>query len=144
MQKWYIAIIICLLIFLSACGNHLNPDWYPNGVGKDTVYVVGSGKFSLGKTINGIVLSMFKDDGSTGVLLAFVQHYQKDDDKFYIDSKEGICVVDCQTNSAKIFISVDKQYYANLVGVDNAVTYLTSYDDFTDEEKAHFEAMKND
>lgn len=129
-------------MLLASCGNKLNSEWYPNGVGKDTVCTVGNGKFSLGKTSVGIDLSMYKDDGTCGVLLAFVEDYIKKGHKLYVYSKEGFCVVDYEQNTAKIFITVEKQYFSNVVGKDDAVNYLLSYSDFLEEERDMFDKLQ--
>lgn len=46
MKKIFILSLL-LIAITSAGGNRLNPEWYPNGAGKDIVYTVGNGKFSL-------------------------------------------------------------------------------------------------
>ena len=66
-----------MITILCACSSTLNPNWYPHGAGKDTVYTFGDGKFSLGKTSDGTDLSMYTDNGSRGVILAFVKEYKK-------------------------------------------------------------------
>lgn len=141
-MKKKVTLIICMLFILCSCGNKLNPEWYPYGAGKDIVYTFGDGKFFLGKTIDGIDLSMFKDDGSNGVILAFVNEYKKKKDKLYIYSDEGYCVIDEKNNIAKVFIIVEKQHFLNLAGEDNAILYLSSYEDFSEEEKNIFKSMK--
>ena len=141
MNKKFI-LIICIILFTSSCGNKLNPEWYPNGLGKDTVYVVGNGKFCLGKTSVGIDLSMHNGNGQTGVVLAYVNKYKKKKDKLYVYADEGYCIVDEVENVAKVLITVQEQYFSNLVGEDESITYLSSYDEFTEEEKTVFEALR--
>ena len=136
-------ILLIAILYLTACGTKLNKTWYPLGPGKDTVCIVGNGKFNLGKTTAGIDLMMFTNEYDTdyGVLLAFVNSYKKKDDKLYVYSDEGYCVVDIKSNTAKILITVEKQYFFNLVGENEAVTYLSSYDDFSAEDKKVFEKL---
>ena len=138
-----LTIFFAATLFLTACGSKLNPTWYPLGPGKDTVYIVGDGKFSLGKTTTGIHLSMHTSEYDTNddILLAFVNKYKKKNDKFYVYSDEGYCVIDIKKNTANLLITVEKQYYSNLVGENEAVTYLLSYDDFSNEDKKVFAKM---
>ena len=138
-----LTIFFVATLFLTSCGSKLNPTWYPLGPGKDTVYIVGDGKFSLGKTTAGTHLSMHTSEYDTNddVLLAFVNKYKKKNDKFYVYSDEGYCVVDIKKNTANLLITVEKQYYSNLVGENEAVTYLLSYDDFSSEDKKVFDKM---
>ena len=75
------------------------------------------------------------------VLLAFVNSYKKKNDKLYVYADEGYCVVDIKSNTAKVLITVEKQYFSNLVGENEAVTYLSSYDDFSAEDKKVFEKL---
>ena len=80
-------------------------------------------------------------DTNDDILLAFVNKYKKKNDKFYVYSEEGYCVVDINKNTANLLITVEKQYYSNLVGENEAVTYLLSYDDFSNEDKKVFDKM---
>ena len=144
-MKKSIVLMILLVGILSSttCGTKLNKTWYPLGPGKDTVCIVGNGKFSLWKTITGIHLSMHTSEYETNedVLLSFVNNYKKKNNKLYVYSDEGYCVVDIKSNTAKVLITVEKQYFSNLVGENEAVTYLSSYDDFSDEDKKVFEKL---
>ena len=140
-----IVLMILLVAILSSttCGTKLNKTWYPLGPGKDTVCIVGDGKFSLGKTVEGIDLTMHTNEynAHSDVLLAFVNSYKKKNNKLYVYSDEGYCVVDIKSNTAKVLITVEKQYFSNLVGENEAVTYLSSYDDFSAEDKKVFEKL---
>ena len=136
-------LILCIIFTLTSCGSKLNPEWYPHGPGRDTVYTVGNGKFHLGKSSDGVELSMFKDDGSCSVLLAYVNEYEKSNGNVYVFSDEGYCVINENTNTAKVLITVEKQHFSNLVGEDEAITYLTEFDEFDQIEKEKFEDMKN-
>lgn len=144
MKKVFVFVLI-LVLFLTSCGSRLNPEWYPHGTtGKDTVYTFGNGKFSLGKTTDGIDLSMYKNDGDCGVILAFVNQYKSKNGKLYVYSEEGYCVIDKNQNTAKVFISAEKQHFSNLVVEDEAIVYLSSYDEFSEEEQEIFDGMRND
>lgn len=143
MKNIVLMILLVGILSSTTCGTKLNKIWYPLGPGKDTVCVVGNGKFSLGKTTAGIDLMMFTNEYDTdyGVLLAFVNNYKKKNNKLYVYSDEGYCVVDIKSNTAKVLITVEKQYFFNLVGENEAVTYLSSYDDFSAEDKKVFEKL---
>ena len=143
MKNIILMFLLAAILSQSACGTKLNKTWYPLGPGKDTVCIVGNGKFSLGKTTAGIDLTMHTNEYDTdfGVLLAFVNNYKKKNDKLYVYADEGYCVVDIKSNTAKVLITVEKQYFSNLVGENEAVTYLSSYDDFSAEDKKVFEKL---
>lgn len=141
-MRCIIILIISSVIFLSSCGSKLNPEWYPHGAGKDTVYTLGNGKFFLGKTIEGTDLSMFTDDGHCGVILAFVNKYKKINNSLYVYSDEGYCVIDENQNKAKVLITVEKQHVSNLVGEDSAISYLSSFEEFSKAEQDVFNKLK--
>ena len=145
-MKKSIALMILLVAILSltACGTKLNKTWYPLGPGKDTVCIVGNGKFSLGKTTAGIHLSMHTNEYNThsDALLAFVNSYKKKNDKLYVYADEGYCVVDIKNNTAKLLITVEEQYYNDLDSEYEAITFLSSYDDFSAEDKKVFEKLE--
>lgn len=134
-------IIISVVLLLTSCESSLNPEWYPRGVGKDTVYTFGDGKFALGKTSVGIDLSMYTDDGRCGTLLALVKDYKSKKGKLYVYSDEGYCVIDKEKNTAKVLVTVEKQFFSNLVGEDRSVQYLSSFDEFSQEEQKIFNSM---
>ena len=142
-MKKNIFLIICMIVIFCSCSSSLNPEWYPRGSGKDMVYTFGNGKFSLGKTIDGVDLSMYTDDGRCGIIVAFVKEYKNKKDGLYVYSNEGYCVINKKKNTAKVFITVEKQHNGNLVGEDKAILYLSSFDEFSKEEQAVFESMKN-
>ena len=145
MKKTFVFINFILVLFLTSCVSRLNPEWYPHGtIGKDTVYTFGNGKFSLGKTTDGIDLSMYKNDGDCGIILAFVNQYKSKNGKLYVYSEEGYCVIDKKQNTAKVFIFAEKQHFSNLVGEDEAIVYLSSYDEFSEEEQEIFDDMRSD
>ena len=141
-MKMKIVFVVCTALILSSCGSKLNQNWYPHGItGKDIVYTFGNGKFALGETSDGIDLSMYKDDGDCGILLAFVEEYKSKNNKLYVYSKEGFCVINKEKNTAKVLITVEQQHFLNLVGVDDAIVYLSSFDEFSEEEKRVFQEM---
>ena len=138
-------IIIVVMLLITSCASKLNPEWYPHGTtGKDTVYTFGNGKFSLGKTTDGVDLSMYKNDGDCGIILAFVNQYKSKNGKLYVYSEEGYCVINKDQNTAKVLITVEKQHFSNLVGEDEAIVYLSSYDEFSKEEQEIFHEMRSD
>ncbi len=143
MKHTILMILLVGILSQTACGTKLNKTWYPLGPGKDTVCIVGDGKFSLGKTTAGIHLSMHTSEYTTNadVLLAFVNSYKKKNNKLYVYSDEGYCVVDIKSNTAKLLITVEEQYYNDLDGEYEEITFLSSYDDFSEEDKKIFEKL---
>ena len=136
-----LAMLLVILLSLTACESKLNPTWYPLGSGKDTVCIVGNGKFSLGKLSSGIILTMHTSENDTNedVLLAFVKKYKKKNDKLYVYADEGYCVIDIESNTAKLLITAKEQYYSDLADEYDEITFLSSYDDFEVPDKKIFE-----
>ena len=75
------------------------------------------------------------------ILLSSVTDHKRSDDKVYVYADEGYCVIDETTNTAEVLVTVEEQYA--LSGTkDPAVTYLKSFDDFSDEAKKIFTEME--
>ena len=114
--------------------------------GKDTVMVIGDGKFQIVKINDKKVLWFFSDGNSNDVLLAYVEKYKKTGRSLYVYSKEGYALVDGGNNTCNLFLTVTKQYYGNTLteeeGATQGITYLDSYDQFTEDEQKIFEKMK--
>ena len=143
MKNIVLMILLVGILSSTTCGTKLNKTWYPLGPGKDTVCIVGDGKFSLWKTITGIHLSMHTSEYETNedVLLSFVNNYKRKNDKLYVYSDEGYCVVDIKSNTAKLLITVGEQYYNDLDSEYEEIAFLSSYDDFSAEDKKVFEKL---
>ena len=132
------------LLLLTSCSSvELNPEWYPHGwAGKDTIFVSRpNGKFSIGQYYIYQALAVNTDDGRHDILLSSVTDHKRIKDKVYVYSDEGYCVIDENTNTAEVLVAVEEQ--SALSGTnDPAVTYLKSFDDFSDEAKKIFTEME--
>ena len=104
-------------------------------IGKDTVAVIGDGKFQIMKASNELVLIVNNNETSTGIL-NWVCNYKKTRDNIYIYSLNGYATVDGKTNTCRLFYTKqpDKRVLENVLQ-ENKITVLTSFDEFTIEER---------
>jgi len=105
------------------------------------IMTIGNGKFEVGNFGQNRALVMYYDNSTLiDTLLSHVNTYHKKDDFLYVISEEGYAVVDGESNTCKLFVSVDKQFADRLNNPDeNArIVALKSYDEFTEEEKNVF------
>lgn len=125
-------------------------------VGRDTVYVLGDGKFQILSTANSRDLIMYRDDDLViKTLLRRVSKYKKIKGNLYIISDEGYGIVDGNTSRCKLYITVPKDEFITGCGIDSEgnehtisafvedehVQYLKSFDDFSEHEKKIFEKL---
>ena len=138
-----IFFIICIIFILSSCSSELNPEWYPHGwAGKDTIFVSRpNGKFSIGQYSKSQALAVNTDDERHDILLSSVTDHKRIEDKVYVYSDEGYCVIDETANTADVLVIVEAQYTVSGTN-DPAVTYLKSFDDFSDKAKEIFAEME--
>ena len=150
MQKWYIAIIICLLIFLSACGNHLNPDWYPNGVGKDTVLSFGDGTYQvLHQNVDGDAKRVLTNTVYNQCVLTEVKNYVQNNEFIYFTgnyySKKVYCKLNTETNLLLYFAEDNEEefimVYLEKMQTNNQIKILSSYDEYSEFDKSIFDKI---
>ena len=125
-------------------------------VGRDTVYVLGNGKFQILNTAGKRGLIMYReDDLGTETLLRRVSKYKKVKGTLYIISDDGYGVVEGNTNQCKLYITVPKDEFIKSYGFDSEgqmhtvsafvedehIQYLESFDDFSDNEKKVFDKL---
>ena len=138
-----IFLLIFSILLLTSCGKvELNPEWYPRGLWKDDIFVSRpNGKFNIGQYSDVQALTVNTDDNGHDTLLSFVTDHMRSDNKVYVYSDEGYCVIDETTNTAEVLVIAEEQ--AVLSGTDDpAVTYLKSFDDFSDKAKRIFTKME--
>ena len=122
----------------------LNPDWYPVGAGRDARYICApNGKFHIYKAADVYVFGVNTDreydfDDS---LLANVDYFSKNN-RLYVYSCEGYAVVDEVENTAQVLRTSEPQYFTNCGTDDKAVTYLTSFDEFSKEDQEILSKME--
>ena len=124
-------------------------------VGRDTVYVLGNGKFQICNTGNSRSFIMYRDDLIVETLLRRVSKYKKVKGVLYIISDEGYGIVDGNTNRCKLYITVPKDEFIKGYGFDSEgnmhttsafvtdehIQYLESFDDFSENEKNVFNKL---
>ena len=109
-------------------------------VGKDTLVTLGDGKFQLIKFANDKALIMYKEDKTFESLLHKVSNYKRIGDKLYVVSDKSYGVVDGKTNMCRLYkVASSLETTAN----NEYIKHLSSYEEFSKEEKAIFEAMMN-
>jgi len=138
MKKIFL-LVISLLLLTSCSKVDLNPEWYPRGLWKDDVFVSRpNGKFNISKLVSGNILSVFTDGGNADILDHVTDH-KRSGDKVYVYSDEGYCVIDENSNTAEILLNFPE--HSHTIS-DPAVTYLESFDDFSDKAKKIFTDME--
>ncbi len=141
MKKFFL-LVLTLLLLTSCSSVELNPEWYPRGLWKDDIFVSRpNGKFNIGQYSKNQALSVNTDDGRHDILLSSVTDHKRIKDKVYVYSDEGYCVIDENTNTAEVLVVVEEQHAVSGTN-DPAVTYLKSFDDFSDEAKKIFTEME--
>lgn len=138
-----IILIVFALFILTSCGRvQLNPEWYPRGLWKDDIFVSApNGKFNIAQCSEVQVLFVHTEDNGRDTLLSFVTDHMRSDDKIYVYADEGYCVIDEITNTAEILITIEEQYALSGTN-DPAITYLKSFDEFSDKAKKIFNKME--
>lgn len=141
-MKKILLLIFSLLLLTSCAKVELNPEWYPRGLWKDDIFVSRpNGKFNIGQYSNVQALTVNTDNNGCDTLLSLVTDHKRRDDKVYVYADEGYCVIDETTNTAEVLIIVEEQYALSGTN-DPAVTYLKSFDDFSDKAKKIFGNME--
>ena len=143
MKKIFLLVLTLLLLTSCSSSVELNPEWYPHGwAGKDTIFVSRpNGKFSIGQDSKSQALAVNTDDERHDILLSSVTDHKRIEDKVYVYSDEGYCVIDETANTADVLVIVEAQYTVSGTN-DPAVTYLKSFDDFSDKAKEIFAEME--
>ena len=122
-------------------GKELNPEWYPFGIGRDHIYICKpDGKFNISNAAGIYTLCVHSVRGYQDALLAYVDYYTEDD-KLYVCSTEGFCVVDEVKNTAQIFVRVEERYFSSHSTDESGVTYLSSFEQFPERAQEIFVEM---
>jgi hypothetical protein len=125
-------------------------------IGKDTIMVLGDGKFHIGKFDDDKVFYMYNENQTLESLLRKVSKFKESKGLLYVVSDEGYGIADSKTNKCKLFItSLEQEYTSGHItdseGIqysisrfsdDEHIEYLESYDAFSSEEQKVFEEMK--
>ncbi len=114
------------------------------GVGKDTIYVFGDGKFQIMKLDYSKDLIMHYDDGKSEVsIISLITKYEEKGGKLYVMSELGYGVVGKKENRCRIYIKSSAKDSVKRLENDESVKYLESYNDFSEEEQEIFYKMRN-
>lgn len=116
----------------------MNQSKYP--VGKDTVELIGDGKFQIGKYPDHLKLEMFNSEYDMVILDGHVKKYKNKKNTFYVIG-DSYTVVNGETNTCKIY-SISNKDTTSETKNGSVIIYIGSYDEFTDDEKRVFESMK--
>ncbi|WP_336776989.1 hypothetical protein [Paenibacillus sp. MMO-58] len=132
-----ITIGILMQCLLSGCTNQPK---YP--VGKDTVLYVSDGKYQIGTWPNAKKLVMFDevDNNYITVLDEHVISYKRIKDTLYVIGDSYI-VVSGKTNTLKIYSS-PKREILGLAENQAVITYIDSYNNFSEAERKIFDKLK--
>ena len=128
---------------------------YPGSFGKDTVIFMGDGKFCISNVVNEKQLIMYNENSPLDVLLSNITEYKKNKDILYVIGIEGFGIVDGKTNMCRLLITIPDEEYIDGYAIDvngekhyksryiddPYVTYLSSYEEFTENERKIFDKM---
>lgn len=126
-------------------------------IGRDTVLVIGNGKYQIVNSPKELNLIMYNNSNVTEVVMSDIKNYKKYNNKVFIVSLEGYSIIDETTNTCVTYIFVAQQKYGgayveddmgNITFIpheikDESFIYLDTYDDFTKEEKEIFDEMSH-
>lgn len=109
--------------------------------GKDTILIWGN-KYVIGHYYDSNHFET-EENGISDTILANVKKYKVKKKKLYILSEEGYAVTD-KSNICRVFIlgNSGMQYSEGEFVNDEQIQYLSSYDDFSSEEKSVFEKLE--
>ena len=128
------------LIFFAGCNNQK----LEFSTGRDTVAFVGNGKFQIGNFGKNKALAMnYAKNTLVETLLSGVESHKKIKNLLFVVSSEGYAVVDGDSNTCRLVITVEKQQIARFEDSEENknITILESYDLFNDYEKKVFEEI---
>lgn len=103
-------------------------------IGRDTVLVVGDGKFQVARLENFKVIIAYDDKNNDNVLLSRIIGYKKSRGKLYVSSKEGYAVIDAINSTSKVLITVKERDFYETPKLNN-ITYLSSFNQFSEQER---------
>lgn len=130
-----VALSLLIMVLMNGCTNQSK---YPDG--KDTVVFLGDGKFQIGRWPSSLQLVMYDDNNDSTFLDNNVIKYKRIKKNLYVIGN-FYSIVNGETNTCK----QNSITYKSETGEPengSVITYIDSYDDFTDDEKKVFESMK--
>lgn len=123
--------------------------------GKDTV-IIWENMFEIGHYSDGNHLSIKNEDYTFDTVIEKIENYTVSNEKLYIVSEEGFVVID-KSNLCRVYITVpDKEFvngystdedgekhYISRYLVNEHIQYLSSFDEFSEEERMILNEMNN-
>lgn len=109
-------------------------------IGKDTVVIVGDGKFQIGKYPTSLKLEMFDKNKNSIKIIDKVKGYKNIQNNLYvIGDDESYSIVNGENNTCKLYSLTPKRIFDE---PDNII-YLDNYENFREEEKKIFEGISD-
>ncbi len=138
-------IFVIVILLLSSCDIYAewDSDKYPP-IGRDTVMVMGDGRFRVNRYYDTNIFDMEYPKGSghsTAHLLSDVDVSRRRHNKVYIHSKYGCAVVNEKDDTCMLYIAEEKPLFDAFRGYEQGLTFLNSYEEFNQEDKKVFEKI---
>ena len=121
------------------------------------IVITKDGKYRIEKNVeNQLCFNMYYDVSLEYEILKNVSAHRKKGKRYYIKSDEGCAVVDIKNEISRVFITVPKNEFVKYSGSvdekgekiycscfveDQHIVYLSSYDDFSTQERNIFKKM---
>ena len=165
MRKKYILCIICFILVLGGVlkiGMSKDPlrtytESQYGRVEHGAIVITKDGKYRIEKNVeNQLCFNMYYDVSLEYEILKNVSAHRKKGNYYYIKSDEGYAVVDIANEISRVFITVPKNEFVKYSGSvdekgekiyrsrfieDQHIVYLSSYDDFSTQEREIFKKM---
>ena len=165
MRKKYILCIICFILVLGGVlkiGISKDPlrtytESQYGRVEHGAIVITKDGKYRIEKNVeNQLCFNMYYDVSLEYEILKNVSAHRKKGNYYYIKSDEGYAVVDIANEISRVFITVTKNEFVKYSGSvdekgekiyrsrfieDQHIVYLSSYDDFSTQERDIFKKM---
>ncbi|MCD8238010.1 MAG: hypothetical protein LUC92_01550 [Clostridiales bacterium] len=126
-----LVLAACLSVF-SGCGKADKNEY--GRVGRDTVEVIGNGKYKIAHVADATSLIMSYEDVGQITLIKNVVDYKSNDGVFYVYGEEGYGVINIENNTSKIYIT-DEAYLTEREKYfykDEYTEYVAELSDFLD------------
>ena len=111
------------------------------GYGRDTIAILGEGRFQLGKFADDRCLVLcHENDSLLDTLLKGVTAHKIRGGKMYVVSSEGYAVADSGTDTCRLLLTTHSKCK---ITKDEHIEYLSSIDDFSKDERKILEKLQN-
>ena len=134
-------LVLFAIIFILICGIFIWNSFSPKIIyttGKDTVAIIGDGKFQIVKVPNMMVLMMHVNETRSDAILMNVITYKKKGGKIYIKAENGYAIIGEKSNKCEVISNLsemERRIYENVV-------YYNSFDEFLNNDKIILQNLK--